>query len=169
LRAIPVILTKPSVELYLPADSPGKDNEANWLPAPKGKFDLVLLIYLPGETPPSILGGTWTPRTVQRVQRILNPSSSTRREATMKAVRNKLGGSESRLKDFAFRRRPVLLCRRAPYQTLLQNFPDTTSRSFTLMRTRCLPSQKIGRCYVAVMQITKRPLQAADNRPVMVP
>ena len=27
-----------SVDLYLQAESPGKDKEANWLPAPKGKF-----------------------------------------------------------------------------------------------------------------------------------
>ena len=36
-----------SVDLYLQAESPGKDKEANWLPAPKGKFDLVLRIYSP--------------------------------------------------------------------------------------------------------------------------
>ena len=29
-----------SVDLYLQAESPGKDKEANWLPAPKGKFQL---------------------------------------------------------------------------------------------------------------------------------
>jgi len=32
----------------------------------KGKFDLVLRIYWPGETPPSIVDGSWTPPTVQR-------------------------------------------------------------------------------------------------------
>ncbi len=47
--------------LYLQAESPGKDKEANWLPAPKGKFTLVLRIYAPRTTPPSILDGTWTP------------------------------------------------------------------------------------------------------------
>jgi hypothetical protein len=56
-----------SVDLYLQAESPGKDKEANWLPAPKGKFDLVLRIYSPRETPPSILDGTWTPPPVKRV------------------------------------------------------------------------------------------------------
>ena len=36
-----------SVDLYLQAESPGKDKEANWLPAPKGKFVLVMRIYAP--------------------------------------------------------------------------------------------------------------------------
>ena len=31
-----------SVDIYLQAESPGKDREANWLPAPKGKFVLVM-------------------------------------------------------------------------------------------------------------------------------
>ena len=57
-----------SVDLYIQAESPGKDKEANWLPAPKGKFDLVLRIYSPRATPPSILDGSWTPPPVRRVQ-----------------------------------------------------------------------------------------------------
>ncbi|MFL5285677.1 MAG: DUF1214 domain-containing protein [Rhodopila sp.] len=57
-----------SVELYLQAGSPGKDKEANWLPAPKGKFNLVLRIYAPRKTPPSILDGSWTPPPVKRAQ-----------------------------------------------------------------------------------------------------
>ena len=53
--------------MYLQAESPGKDKEANWLPAPKGKFALVMRIYSPRKTPPSILDGTWTPPPVKRV------------------------------------------------------------------------------------------------------
>ena len=48
-----------SVDLYLQHDSPGKDKEANWLPAPEGKFVLMLRLYWPKETPPSIIDGTW--------------------------------------------------------------------------------------------------------------
>ena len=36
-----------SVDMYLQATSPGKDKQANWLPAPKGKFKLVMRIYSP--------------------------------------------------------------------------------------------------------------------------
>jgi hypothetical protein len=54
-----------SVDMYLQAESPGKDKEANWLPAPKGKFDLVLRLYWPRATPPSILDGSWTPPPVK--------------------------------------------------------------------------------------------------------
>ena len=56
-----------STDLYIQAESPGKDKEANWLPAPKGKFVLVMRIYAPRKTPPSILDGSWTPPPVQRV------------------------------------------------------------------------------------------------------
>lgn len=48
-----------SVDLYLQADSPGKDKESNWLPAPKDEFILMLRLYWPKETPPSILDGSW--------------------------------------------------------------------------------------------------------------
>jgi hypothetical protein len=50
------------------AASPGKDKEANWLPAPKGKFALVLRLYDPSNTPPSILDGSWEPPAVKAVR-----------------------------------------------------------------------------------------------------
>jgi hypothetical protein len=53
-----------SVDLYLQKDSPGKDKESNWLPAPAGKFILMLRLYWPQETAPSILDGTWRPPAV---------------------------------------------------------------------------------------------------------
>jgi hypothetical protein len=56
-----------SVDLYIQAESPDKEKEANWLPAPKGKFVLVMRIYAPRTTPPSILDGSWTPPPVKRV------------------------------------------------------------------------------------------------------
>ena len=55
-----------SVDLYLQAESPGPDKEANWLPAPKGKFIPMLRLYWPKETPPSILDGSWTPPPLRR-------------------------------------------------------------------------------------------------------
>jgi hypothetical protein len=50
-----------SVTLYFQHESPGKDKEANWLPAPKGDFIPMLRMYWPQEKNPSILDGTWTP------------------------------------------------------------------------------------------------------------
>ena len=48
-----------SVDLLIQHASPGKDLESNWLPAPAGKFTLMLRMYWPQETPPSILDGSW--------------------------------------------------------------------------------------------------------------
>jgi hypothetical protein len=48
-----------SIELYIQNESPGKDKEANWLPAPKDGFILMLRLYWPKEKPPSILDGSW--------------------------------------------------------------------------------------------------------------
>src|SRR5712675_1896186 len=53
-----------SITLYVQKDSPGKSKEANWLPAPNDAIYLVMRLYWPKETPPSILpagDGTWKP------------------------------------------------------------------------------------------------------------
>ena len=49
-----------SVDLYVQNENPGKAKESNWLPAPADKFVLMLRLYWPKETPPSLLDGTWT-------------------------------------------------------------------------------------------------------------
>jgi hypothetical protein len=49
-----------STDLYIQKDSPGPDKESNWLPAPAGKFVLMLRLYWPSESSPSILNGSWT-------------------------------------------------------------------------------------------------------------
>lgn len=49
-----------STDLYIQKDSPGKDKESNWLPAPAGDFILMLRMYWPSETDPSIISGSWT-------------------------------------------------------------------------------------------------------------
>jgi hypothetical protein len=54
-----------SLDLYLQKESPGKDKEANWLPAPKGAFNLTMRIYSPKS---EALTGTWNPPPVTRVQ-----------------------------------------------------------------------------------------------------
>jgi hypothetical protein len=48
-----------SLDLYIQKDSPGKDKEANWLPAPAGKFVLMMRLYWPREAPPSLIDGSW--------------------------------------------------------------------------------------------------------------
>jgi hypothetical protein len=55
-----------SVDFYLQAESPGSDKEANWLPAPKGKFVPMLRLYWPTDTAPSILDGSWKPPALKR-------------------------------------------------------------------------------------------------------
>jgi len=57
-----------SVDLYIQNESPGADNESNWLPAPKGKFILMLRLYWPKDTPPSIIDGSWTIPAVEVVK-----------------------------------------------------------------------------------------------------
>jgi hypothetical protein len=57
-----------SVDLYIQNENPGKEKEVNWLPAPKGKFVLMLRLYWPKENPPSIIDGTWKPPAVKRVE-----------------------------------------------------------------------------------------------------
>ncbi|NLS71625.1 DUF1254 domain-containing protein [Bradyrhizobium brasilense] len=49
-----------STDLYIQNQSPGADKESNWLPAPTGKFILMLRMYWPNEDDPSILDGTWS-------------------------------------------------------------------------------------------------------------
>jgi hypothetical protein len=56
-----------TVSLYLQADNPGPDKEANWLPAPRGPFVLMMRLYWPKENPPSILDGTWRPPVVEQI------------------------------------------------------------------------------------------------------
>ncbi len=55
-----------SVDLYFQNESPGADKESNWLPAPKGKFILMLRMYWPSETAPSIIDGSWSPPPAKR-------------------------------------------------------------------------------------------------------
>ena len=56
-----------SLTLYFQRESPGKDKDANWLPAPEGDFIPMLRMYWPKEKSPSILDGTWTPPRVVKV------------------------------------------------------------------------------------------------------
>lgn len=48
-----------SIDVYIQNESPGKDKEANWLPAPKEEFILMMRLYWPREKAPSIIDGSW--------------------------------------------------------------------------------------------------------------
>jgi hypothetical protein len=54
-----------SLDLYIQNESPGKNREANWLPAPKDDFNLALRIYWPKS---ELLNGDWKPPAVQPVK-----------------------------------------------------------------------------------------------------
>jgi hypothetical protein len=57
-----------SVDLYIQHDNPGPEKESNWLPAPEGRFVLMLRLYWPKEASPSIIDGTWKIPPVTKVQ-----------------------------------------------------------------------------------------------------
>ncbi|MCC6764024.1 MAG: DUF1254 domain-containing protein [Deltaproteobacteria bacterium] len=48
-----------SIDLYIQHESPGKAKEANWLPAPAGRFVLMMRMYWPKDKRSSILDGSW--------------------------------------------------------------------------------------------------------------
>jgi hypothetical protein len=54
-----------SLDLYFQNESPGADKEPNWLPAPKGPFNLTMRLYAPKS---DALTGKWSPPPVMKVQ-----------------------------------------------------------------------------------------------------
>lgn len=52
-----------SLDLYIQNANPGKEKEANWLPAPEGPFALMFRFYWPEE---SIIKGSWIPPKVTK-------------------------------------------------------------------------------------------------------
>ncbi|MGA7293049.1 MAG: DUF1254 domain-containing protein [Terriglobales bacterium] len=53
-----------SLDLYFQSESPGKEKEANWLPAPKAPFNLCMRLYSPQS---DALTGKWSPAPVKKV------------------------------------------------------------------------------------------------------
>lgn len=66
MRTNPKLEEDGSLVIYIQNESPGADKEANWLPAPKGKFSLMLRLYWPEESQPSIVDGSWVIPPVKR-------------------------------------------------------------------------------------------------------
>ena len=56
-----------SVTIHIQNKSPGADKESNWLPAPEGKFVLMMRLYWPKKTAPSILDGSWVIPEVKKI------------------------------------------------------------------------------------------------------
>lgn len=58
-----------SLTIYIQHDSPGTEKESNWLPAPDGPIFLVMRLYWPKQSPPSVLPpgqGSWQPPPIER-------------------------------------------------------------------------------------------------------
>jgi len=54
-----------SLDLYLQHESPGSDNESNWLPSPaKGTLGITMRLYAPKT---EVLDGRWNPSAIRRV------------------------------------------------------------------------------------------------------
>jgi len=56
-----------SLDLYFQNESPGKDLEANWLPAPTSGFNLTMRLYSPKA---DALTSKWNPPPVTRVHAV---------------------------------------------------------------------------------------------------
>jgi hypothetical protein len=56
-----------SLDLYFQSESPGSDKEANWLPAPKGPYNLTMRLYAPKS---EALTGKWNPPPVTKAQAV---------------------------------------------------------------------------------------------------
>ena len=61
-----------SLDLYFQNESPGKDKEANWLPAPKGAFNLCMRLYGPKS---DALTGKWNPPPVTKAHALPGPGA----------------------------------------------------------------------------------------------
>jgi hypothetical protein len=53
-----------SLEIYVQADKPSDDKLGNWLPAPRGPFNLFMRAYLPDE---ALIKQTYVPPPIRRV------------------------------------------------------------------------------------------------------
>ncbi|HET7883972.1 MAG TPA: DUF1254 domain-containing protein [Acetobacteraceae bacterium] len=56
-----------SLDLWFQNENPGPGKEANWLPAPKGPFNLTMRLYAPKD---EALTGQWNPPPVSRVEAV---------------------------------------------------------------------------------------------------
>jgi hypothetical protein len=57
--------TDGSLDLYFQNESPGKNKETNWLPSPKGGFNVTMRLYSPKT---EALTGKWSPPPIVKGQ-----------------------------------------------------------------------------------------------------
>jgi hypothetical protein len=62
---MPLHFNPDGLDLYFQNESPGADKEGNWLPAPKGPFNLTMRLYAPRS---EALTGQWNPPPVVKVE-----------------------------------------------------------------------------------------------------
>ncbi len=53
-----------SLDIFIQRESPGKDKESNWLPAPTQDFNLTMRLYAPKA---EVIDGRWVPPVINRV------------------------------------------------------------------------------------------------------
>ena len=61
-----------SLDLYFQNENPGNGKDSNWLPAPKGPFNLTMRLYAPKL---EALTGKWNPPPIVKTQATLGPSA----------------------------------------------------------------------------------------------
>jgi len=54
-----------SLTIYIQNEQPRADELANWLPAPRERFNLMMRLYWPTET---IIQGIWKPPGIERIE-----------------------------------------------------------------------------------------------------
>jgi len=54
-----------SLDIYIQNERPDADKQSNWLPAPKGEFNLAMRLYSPRR---EVLDGTWAPPPVKSIK-----------------------------------------------------------------------------------------------------
>ncbi|MGB9245383.1 MAG: DUF1254 domain-containing protein [Candidatus Acidiferrales bacterium] len=57
-----------SLDLYFQHEDPGADKESNWLPAPKGAFNLTMRLYAPQS---DALTGKWNPPHIKKIETVV--------------------------------------------------------------------------------------------------
>ena len=78
-----------SLTIYIQKDSPGKEKEANWLPAPNGPMFIVMRLYWPRTAAPSVypLGkGSWKPPALVRVGNLTGRGATRFGDKSLEAI-----------------------------------------------------------------------------------